>query len=78
MTLAGCSDGNSYIAPEESNNTPLAENTAPAFLKKGDSRILRLCSGQALAGMTYNTKRSRGCGFFFKWRSRPHTRIMTT
>lgn len=35
MTLASCSDGNSYIAPEESNNTPLAENTAPAFLKKG-------------------------------------------
>ena len=40
MTLAGCSDGNSYIAPEESNNTPLAENTAPAFLKKGDKVAL--------------------------------------
>ena len=40
MTLAGCSDGNSYIAPEESNNTPLAENTAPTFLKKGDKVAL--------------------------------------
>ena len=40
MTLAGCSDGNSYIAPEESNNAPLAENTAPAFLKKGDKIAL--------------------------------------
>ena len=40
MTLAGCSDGNSYIAPEELSNDSLAENTAPAFLKKGDKVAL--------------------------------------